>query len=501
MLSILLSSPILALNVVFRCTFPIPTDLFDASSQLSPTLGLPKPENCVPRTGSFEPKRGTTASVTVVEGSRSDDVWITQRDAVDGKGKFGRPIEVFNPCPKFSDIPSQECTEEPITIPSPVHDEFVFSKILRNEPKSAENQRRKVESKAGSYLSEDECLAITSKIMIAQRHYSTLAQTVILPSVPPEKEGVKATGTATKRASGHLRSRSTASVSGPSTPTTTACFKISPPPPFPLPLTPPSIHQALSITHKKSFSSEFNFNRPNDVTEIDILTAGVPPLFFRGLKVGGDIKMNDETDLASGPVAESTPHNSFTKRTHRHRLSPLPLGKHTIAHKRSSIVCIKSEKSVDDNVTPPAASAMTSLTQRPSLAVKSLAPRTSELRHKASNISSILTDVKSSSNKAGLRPLTLLQDRGTNTAPNFTTMTETRVSSFGKKQKQHRATREIVDENSDPNVSLRSHCKKLKPLKLARSETSKMRGILRQTEVLPQVIVRPPSEIERSGFV
>lgn len=179
----------------------------------------------------------------------------------------------------------------------------------------------------------------------------------------------------------------------------------------------------------------------------------------------------------------------------------MPLGKHTIAHKRSSIVCIKSEKYVDDNVTPPAASAMTSLTQRPSLAVKSLAPRTSELRRKASNISSILTDVKSSSNKAGLRPLTLLQDRGTNTAPSFTTMTETRVSSFGKKQKQHRATREIVDENSDPNVSLRSHCKKLKPLKLARSETSKMRGILRQTEVLPQVIVRPPSEIERSGFV
>lgn len=499
MLSILLSSPILALNVVFRCTFPIPTDLFDASSQLSPTLGLPKPENCVPRTDSFEAKRSITASVTVVESSHSDDFWITQGDAVDGKGKFGRAIEVFNPCPKFSDTPSQECAEEPLTKPSPMHDEFAFSKILRSKPKSAENQRRKVESKAGSHLSEDECLAITSKIMIAQRHYSTLAQTVILPSVPPEKEGVKATGTA-----GHLRSRSTASVSGPSTPTTTACFKISPPPPFPLPLTPPSIHQALSITHKKSFSFEFNFNRPNDVTEIDILTAGVPPLFFHGLKVGGDIKMNGETDLASGPVAESTPLNSFTKRTHRHRLSPLPLGKHTIAHKRSSIVCIKSEKSVDDNVTPPDAkfaTAMTSLTQRPSLAVKSLAPRTSELRRKASNIPSILTDVKSSSNKAGLRPLTLLQDRGTNTAPNFTTMTETRASSFGKKKKQHRATREIVDENSDPNVSLRSHCKKLKPLKLARSETSKMRGILRQTEVLPQVIVRPPSEIEHSGFV
>lgn len=299
MLSILLSSPILAFNIIFRCPFPIPTGLFDASSQLSPALGLPKPENCIPRSGSFGPKRSVTASITVVEGSRSGDVWIAQGDAVDGKGKLGRAIEVLNPCPKLSVIPPpKECTDEPVAPPSPMRNEFVLSK---SKPKNAENDRRKTGSNASSHLSGDECLAITSKIMIAQRHYSTLAQTVILPSTPPEKGEVIATGATTKRVSGHLRSRSTTPVNGPSTPTPTASFKISPtpPPPFPLPPTPPSVRQALAITHKKSFSSGFNFNRPDDVTEVEAMTAGIFPLFVRRLNVGDDAKATDEYSICS----------------------------------------------------------------------------------------------------------------------------------------------------------------------------------------------------------
>lgn len=295
MLSILLSSPILAFNIIFRCPFPIPTGLFDASSQLSPASGLPKPESCIPRSGS---KRSMTASITVVEGSRSGDVWIAQGDAVDGKGKLGRAIEVLNPCPKLSVIPPpKECTDEPVAPPLPMRNEFALSK---NKPKSAENDRRKTGSNASSHLSGDECLAITSKIMIAQRHYSTLAQTVILPSTPPEKGEVMATGATTKRASGHLRSRSTTSVNGPSTPTPTAGFKISPtpPPPFPLPPTPPSVRRALAITHKKSFSSGFSFNRPDDVTEVEAMTAGIFPLFVRRLKVGDDAK-TDEYSICS----------------------------------------------------------------------------------------------------------------------------------------------------------------------------------------------------------
>jgi len=239
-----------------------------------------------------------TASITVVEGSRSGDVWIAQGDAVDGKGKLGRAIEVLNPCPKLSVIPPQECTDEPVAPPLSMCNEFPLSK---SKPKNAENDRRKTESNASSHLSGDECLAITSKIMIAQRHYSTLAQTVIVPSTPPEKGEVMATGATTKRISGHLRSRSTASVNGPSTPTPTASFKISPtpPPPFPLPPTPPSVRRALAITHKKSFSSGFSFNRPGDITEVETMTAGVFPLFVPRLKVGDDAKATDEYSICS----------------------------------------------------------------------------------------------------------------------------------------------------------------------------------------------------------
>ena len=203
---------------------------------------------------------------------------------------------------------------------------------------------------------------------------------------------------------------------------------------------------------------------------------------------------DDDTDFASGPVAESTPHNSFTeKKVHR---QPLSLQKHT--HKRSGIVYIKSEKSMDDDVIPDAGSAPT-MTPWPSRAIKPLAPKINKLQRKASNVSSIFTGAKSDSHKASLRPLTLLQNRGANAAISSTTMNETRPLSFGKKQKQSKAARENADENSDPNISLGSHRRKLKPLKLARSETSKIRGILRQTEVLPQVIVRPPSETEHGG--
>jgi len=206
---------------------------------------------------------------------------------------------------------------------------------------------------------------------------------------------------------------------------------------------------------------------------------------------------NDDTDF-SGPVAESTPHNSFTeKEAHRQPLSPR---KHT--HKRSGIVYIKSEKSMDDDVTPPDAGFATAptMTRWPSLAIKPLAPKVNKLQRKVSNVSSILTGAKSDLHKASLRPLTLLQNRGANAAISSTTMNETQPLSFGKKQKQPKAVRENADENSDPNIGSGSHRRKLKPLKLARSETSKIRGILRQTEVLPQVIVRPPSETEHGGF-
>lgn len=55
-----------------------------------------------------------------------------------------------------------------------------------------------------------------------------------------------------------------------------------------------------------------------------------------------------------------------------------------------------------------------------------------------------------------------------------------------------------------PPLSISKKTKKdvsgLRPLKLARSATTKARGLLRQTEILPEVVVRPPSANENDMF-
>jgi hypothetical protein len=72
-----------------------------------------------------------------------------------------------------------------------------------------------------------------------------------------------------------------------------------------------------------------------------------------------------------------------------------------------------------------------------------------------------------------LRPLSLLQSRERNTRSSVDSVeSPTAPLSLGKRQPQ---------------------ASKLRPLHLARSATSKARGMLRRTEVLPQVVVRPPS--------
>lgn len=211
-----------------------------------------------------------------------------------------------------------------------------------------------------------------------------------------------------------------------------------------------------------------------------------------------------EADFASGPLAESTPHNTVTqKKTRKPAPPPLPLNKSTKV--RSSIVYIKSEDSNNVNVTPPDAesttvSAMASIAQWSTRAVKPLIPKASKIQRKISNASTLVAGGKSDSPKAGLRPLTLLRDRDPNTSASPTVLSETRPLTLGKKQKSRRAGQETRDENTDPDILRSRGSKSLRPLKLARSETSKVRGILRQTEVLPEVIVRPPSESNHTAF-
>ena len=197
-----------------------------------------------------------------------------------------------------------------------------------------------------------------------------------------------------------------------------------------------------------------------------------------------------EAGLESGPQAESTPHNSVAQKpVSRHPPPPMP------DHRRPTIRYIKSDNAQTAPITypmeepantEPTTSAMSSITQWSSRAVRPLIPKASKLQRSPSD---------PTSPKEGLRTLTLLQDRG-NIINSNPTVVEIRPLTIGKGQKS-RITRQ--DENTTPGANPRN--KNLKSLTLVRSETSKMRAILRKSEVLPEVVVRPPSNSEHTGFV
>ncbi|KAJ7724872.1 hypothetical protein B0H16DRAFT_1384673 [Mycena metata] len=310
-LSVTLSSPLLALNLLFRSPLPIPHGLFDIRGDL-PTTAVrdDAPKGSVPTyKWSHEYKRSTSASVTVVEGRRSGDVWMSNGDAVDGKSKMGRAFGMITPMPKLSVLPPEEDDSAPLTPPLPMQNEDSSLPVsIHNSTQSemsAQFGRLRQDSKASSVVNES--MAYATQIMIAERHYSALAQTLVLPS-PEQRTSVGghlavASGVGPSkpnRQSAHLRTRSTSSI--PASPATDS-FNISPPPAFPLPPTPEKIRAArlASLKHKKSFSSGFSFGAVDDMNEIDALTAGVLPLLVPGLKVGSNmrIKEGDWTPPAS----------------------------------------------------------------------------------------------------------------------------------------------------------------------------------------------------------
>lgn len=112
--------------------------------------------------------------------------------------------------------------------------------------------------------------------------------------------------------------------------------------------------------------------------------------------------------------------------------------------------------------------------------------------------------------------MSLLQDRDVNRSahPELGVVAEdssTRPLDLKKKQKNVAESRALAngavagkDENDIHAIRLVSGAvsnhKGLKPLKLGRSDTSKQRAVLRKNEVLPSVVVRPPSELH-NGLV
>ena len=121
--------------------------------------------------------------------------------------------------------------------------------------------------------------------------------------------------------------------------------------------------------------------------------------------------------------------------------------------------------------------------------------------------------------KSPLRPLSLLQGRNPNTpkessmgvvdkktlplnTPKRSTKSTTSsgMPTTEKKSKKSTTSSQNQDENRIEGDKPDTPKSGLRPLKMARSATSKARGILRKQEVLPDVVVRPPSTSTHHGF-
>ena len=168
---------------------------------------------------------------------------------------------------------------------------------------------RKKDSKASSYYSgTDDSVAMATKIMIAQRHYSALATTLVFPPSPERPSSqehaattaveVNATPVPESKRHSHLRARSISSIN--SIPRSA----ISGPPSTPLPPTPPTLKNfklasaSRRLAHRKSYSAtaeEFSFGpiEHDNTKEIDALSASLLPLLVPGIKVGQDMKITE----------------------------------------------------------------------------------------------------------------------------------------------------------------------------------------------------------------
>ncbi|KAI6042739.1 hypothetical protein EDC04DRAFT_2964607 [Pisolithus marmoratus] len=580
-LSVTLSSPLLAANILLRSPIPIPTGLFDVH-------GKPPPAATTLATYTRDYKR--SGSVTIVEGRRSGDVWISQGDAVDGKGKVGRAIGLI---PSF-----------PSTLP-----------LTPASTNSAELGRLRKESKSSSHLSTGE-EAFASRIMIAQRHYSALATTVVVPASPER--------------TGRWRRRTI----------TTEDPDISPPPSDPLPPTPPNIRNAKLAKATDAQKILFIWL---------LVGCRVLPLLVPGLKVEWEFsppisstvakkprrgpKESNGSDFGvlareefSSPQLHSTPAQERRRgrkisahRRNHFSLPSLGLGRDTlqswksevnralankihqystlptndgarrntvwgdesvpnlIAHPRvgedhlrvpttgaslgrspsarslglrpevphnvdsaqsfpplpaSTVTLFEPESTFDPDAqsTPydsqkgypysrkyqaammapsnSRRSTVTALTTDRSndvpnsdpappvsiRAVRPLIPKSSiKLQRKTTTSSS---EAKTNSPGGGLRPLSLLQDRDHNTTQDTgeskVGVSGTRPLLLGKKKSRVKVVQNPDSENVQPASS--GNTKHLKPLQLYRSESSRLRGLLRRAEAVPTVVVRPPSD-------
>ena len=90
-LSITISAPLLAINITL-VPIPITTNLFGDLSNL-------------PRPSQRRDAHNRSGSLTVVDGRRSVDIWLSTGNAIDGKNKLSRATSLLSRTPKLSLLP------------------------------------------------------------------------------------------------------------------------------------------------------------------------------------------------------------------------------------------------------------------------------------------------------------------------------------------------------------------------------------------------------------
>lgn len=245
----------------------------------------------------------------------------------------------------------------------------------------------------------------------------------------------------------------------------------------------------------------------------------------------------------NGPLAESTPPQHKRKSTASSQMS-----KSAKASRRSGIIYIKStddstyspfNANANAHILAPQDEVPISSERSPYWSTRTVRPlvlksgKKSSISAKNTTNSTTLSSLgsplpeysphaDSSHVNGGLRPLSLLQDRNKSSVDQASPITadkatavkgDARPPALGKSRGQSHSKRDRVvedaesratkgkrDENSDLSGSLardgssskKGH-RKLRSLKLVRSDTTKEREKLREREVLPDVVVRPPS--------
>ena len=202
-------------------------------------------------------------------------------------------------------------------------------------------------------------------------------------------------------------------------------------------------------TSASVYSDGFNTARSSMATMVDqpptSATALLHPIY-------------DQQSSAPMPNAETT---------HKARSYHLPI----LPIRKSSIVYIKSDDNEQTAAAPVQIDSRASKAEPRPASAKRQIPRTPK---------TISSDGSTSS---PLRKLTLLGNRDLNRKGSGAGTPPLTISKKAKRQ---------ADRENDGTG--------LRPLRLARSATAKARGLLRQDEVLPDVIVRPPSSSDHTGF-